>query len=379
MKIIVSGAIGRCCVGGHAWIYMQYLAGLRDLGHDVYYLEDCGDGSWVYNWDTGETTTDLDYPAAYITDCLETLGLGSKWIYRAGERSMGLSVDEFAEICGETDLLIMHSVPITRWRPEYGRAARRTFIDVDPGFTQILLENGDEDLSSSLSQCERVFTIGQRFGERDCTAPLAGREWLKTRPPVHLPSWPVAEEGSSVNFTSVMQWRGFKDVTYAGEFFGQKDREFPNFVDLPQHTTQPLLIGVTGAPPESLSSYGWIAVAGDEPSRTPWSYRDFIRESRAEFGIAKHGYVKMRGGWFSDRSVCYLASGRPVLLQETGQSDWLPTGSGLITFRDKAEAVAGIDAINSDYAVHRAGARNLAEQYFATDIVLTPLLEEAMA
>src|SRR5438105_4864277 len=119
MIIILSGSIGRLPVGGHAWIDMQYIAGLRALGHEVYYLEDCGEGSWVYNWDTEQLTTDLAYPAAYVRDCIEPLGLGGRWIYRAGRQSEGITVDDFLDVCSRADLMLMRAVPLSLWRPEY--------------------------------------------------------------------------------------------------------------------------------------------------------------------------------------------------------------------------------------------------------------------
>jgi hypothetical protein len=377
MIVIFSGVIGRLPVGGHAWIAMQYLAGLRALGHEVYFLEDCGDESWVYNWETEETTTDLDYPAAYVRDCLTPLGLGDRWMYRAGDQSAGLGIEEFREVCSRADLLLVWAVPFDRWRPEYDLPRRRAYIDADPGFTQISLANGDGRLTNTVDRCQRLFTIAQRIGAGDCRIPTAGRSWLKTLAPVSLPDWPAVDSGPTTHFTSVMQWRGFREVVYDGVTYGQKDREFPKFVDLPRRTCQPFRLAVTGAAPEDLTGHGWDVLPGWIPSRTPWSYRDFIQESRAEFGVAKHGYVLMRGGWFSDRSVCYLASGRPVLVEDTGLGDWLPVGEGILTFRDADEALRGVETINADYDRHRLAARELAENLFAADRVLPPLLAAA--
>lgn len=378
MIIVFSGSIGRFPVGGHAWVQMQYLAGLRALRHEVFYLEDCGEESWVYNWEAEELTTGLAYPAAYVHDCLEPLGLGARWIYRAGEQSTGMGVNEFLEICGQADLLLIWAVPLTRWRDEYGWPRRRAFVDADPGFTQISLANGDPQLAATVERCERLFTVGQRIGAPDCHIPTAGRRWLKTVPPVSLAEWLPTEDGPGTHFTSIMQWRGFRDVAYEGAVYGQKDREFPRFVDLPRLTSQPLRIALTGLAPEELTRHGWEVVPGWRASRTPWSYRAFIQESRAEFGVAKHGYVLMRGGWFSDRSVCYLACGRPVLVQDTGLDDWLPTGEGIVTFRDPQEVLRGIEVINADYDRHGRAARRLAERHFAAERVLPPLLEAAM-
>jgi hypothetical protein len=195
---------------------------------------------------------------------------------------------------------------------------------------------------------------------------------------VALRYWPVAEgEDKATHFTSVMQWRGFREVTYEGVVYGQKDQEFPKFFELPRRTDQRFRLALTGASPEDLTKYGWEVVAGWIPSKTPESYREFVQQSRAEFGVAKQGYVAMCGGWFSDRTACYLASGRPALLEDTGLGDWLPIGEGIVTFRDLEGAVRGVDAINGNYERHRRAARKLAETYFSTDVVLPPLLEAA--
>jgi hypothetical protein len=380
VNIILAGHMGRWAIGGGAWYHMQYLRGLIELGHEVFYLEDCGRESWVYNWDSGEMTNELKYPASYIQNCLEPLGLGGKWIYRAQDHSEGMATGEFLDVCSEADLLIVHGVPLDDWRPEYSRPRRRIFVDIDPGFTQISLANGDAALTNTVARCESLFTFGQSIFAGDSGIPDCGRRWLTTVPPVSLTDWPyVIETAAPVHFTCVMQWRGFRDVIHEGVLYGQKDREFPKFLDLPRLTSQRFCLALTGQPQTDLSEHGWEVVPGIVPSRTPWSYREFIQRSRAEFGVAKHGYVLMQGGWFSDRSVCYLASGRPVLLQDTGLDRWLPTGEGVVTFRSVREALDGIDRINSDYERHRRSARALAEGYFATERVLPRLLDEAMS
>jgi hypothetical protein len=379
MIIIFSGSIGRFSLGGHAWTQMQYLAGMRALGHDVVYLEECGAESWTYDWETHQSTPELDHPTRYIRDCLAPLGLGERWIYRAGDRSAGMPMDDFLATCAAADLFIVRAVPLALWRPEYAWPRRRIFIDVDPGFVQIDLLNGRADLVETVGRCEQLFTIGQRFGAPDCPVPSTGRRWHRTVSPVSLEHWPVAASGPATHFTTVMQWQGFREVEHDGVVYGQKDREFPRFLELPRLSAQPLLLALTGIAPDDLTRHGWEVLPGWEPSRTPWSYRDFIAGSRAEFSVAKHGYVHMRGGWFSDRSVCYLASGRPTLVQDTGLGDWLPTGEGVVTFHDPASAVAGIEHINADYDRHRRAARQIAEEYFATERVLPSLLETAMS
>jgi len=177
----------------------------------------------------------------------------------------------------------------------------------------------------------------------------------------------------------VMQWRGFHEVVHDGVRYGQKDAEFPKFMELPRLTPQPLRLALTGAAPDEFEQHGWEVVPGWVPARTPASYRAFVQGSRAEFGVAKHGYVASRAGWFSDRSVCYLASGRPVLVEDTGIADFLPVGEGVLTFDDPDAAAAGIEEINRDYERHRRAARRLAQDYFSADRVLPRLVEEALA
>ena len=377
MTIILAGGIGRSGLGGQAWAYLQYLIGFRELGHDVYYLEDCGETSSVWNWDTQEWTQELAFPAAYVRDCLEPFGFQDRWIYRTNTQSAGMSLERLRAACARADLLIMRAIPLWDWRSEYDLPRRRVFIDVDPGFTQMNIAAGDEGFATAIRRCERLFTLGQRLGAPDCLVPVKGWSWLKTLPPVALSEWPWVETGLCTHFTSVMRWDGFQDSTYQGKTYGQKDQELARFIDLPRRTSQRFRIALNG--PETLSEYGWEIIPGEIATRTPQSYRQFIQQSRAEFGVAKQGYVKMRPGWFSDRSVCYLASGLPLLIQDTGLSDWLPVGEGIITFQDMPEVLRGIEDINAGYERHRRAARKLAEEYFSTQKVLPALIEAAMS
>ncbi|HTI97987.1 MAG TPA: hypothetical protein VL527_03710 [Dongiaceae bacterium] len=377
MNIILAGTIGRSGLGGQAWASLQYLLGLRALGHEVFYLEDCGATSYVWDWEKNEWNYELDYPSKYLADCLEPYGFGECWIYRTDTDSRGVPLKIFKEFCANADLLIIRATPLWSWRPEYAAPRRRAFIDVDPGFTQITLANGDQGWLEGLARAERRFTVGQRVGEADCPIPSVGGPWLKTLPPVYLPEWPmVGPEAKS--FTAIMRWQGFREVSFNGVSYGQRDQEFPRFLDLPGTVRQSFCIAQMGAKPEMLRAHGWEVVPGEVISKTPASYREFIQNSRAEFSVPKNGYVQMRGGWFSDRSVCYLASGRPVLIEDPGLLDWLPIGAGLVTFTDMNTAARGVEQINADYLRHRHAARTLAESVFATDRVLPKLLAEAM-
>lgn len=380
MIIIVAGAIGRAGIGGHAWMYMQFLDGLQSLGHDVYYLEDCGEESWIYDWRTETMDHGLDYPARFVNECLDPLNLGKKWIYRAGSESRGIDQNDFADICAQADLLIVHCNPFALWRKEYDLPKKRAYLDGDPGFIQLMLLKGNHPtLAETVERCEALFTVGQRIGKPDCSIPTAGKHWHKTVHPVALKHWPFVAETPAPYFTSLMKWEGFYEISYKGLTFGQKDREFPKFIDLPSLTAQPIYIAQMGADANMLLEHGWkLILPGWLPSLSPWSYRGFIQNSRAEFGVAKHGYVVSKGGWFSERSMCYMASGRPVLIEDTGLTDWLPTGKGLVVFRTVDEAVNGVESINADYEAHRRAARSLVEEYFAAERVLPDFLQNAM-
>lgn len=380
MNIIFAGSIGRFPVGGHAWVDMQYLLGLRALGHEVFYLEECGPESWVYNWETEQITTELDYPTTYLRNCLTEIGFETRWIYRAGEQSAGMKVADFVDVCSQAELLIVRACPITLWRPEYDWPERRIYIDSDPGFTQIRLINGDAHLNHTIERCDRLFTVGQCVGTEGCLVPTGGKHWLKMLPPVFLPNWSVVEDKQATHFTAVSQWRSYDEVIYEGISYGNKDKEFPKFLNIPKLSQQRFRIALTGSytVPEPFIQHNWEVVLGWAASLTPESYQQFIQNSRAEFGVAKQGYVALRSGWFSDRSACYLASGRPILVQDTGIGESLPLGKGVLTFSKPSEAMEGIESINADYEQHCYAARRIAEQYFATNCVLPAILQTAM-
>jgi len=189
LRIILAGTIGRSGLGGQAWASLHYLLGFRALGHEVFYLEDCGDTTWVWDWEKSEWNYELDYPSAYVHASLAPFGLGDSWIYRTDKDSRGITIETFKDICRSADLLIMRAAPLWTWRDEYNRPRRRAFLDVDPGFTQITLANGDQGWLDGVAKAERRFTLAQRIGAHDCPIPQTGGPWLKTLPPVFLPEY----------------------------------------------------------------------------------------------------------------------------------------------------------------------------------------------
>jgi hypothetical protein len=383
MRIVFSGVMGRDGLGGNAWSTLQYLLGFRELGHDVYYLEDCGASSFVWDWNRADWNYGLDYPAAHVHACLQPFGFGEKWIYRTDAESRGMPLEQFCDICRQTDLLVLRAAPLPVWRKEYEFSRRRVFVDVDPGFTQIAIANGEGAVAETLARCHVRFTVGQGIGAADCLIPNLGGPWQRTVPPVFLPEWPMVT-AQATHFTSVVRWRTYqhhvlgRDLCHGGISYGQRDREFPKFLTLPNLTAQKFRLALMGGEGDELASNGWEVVSGESNSRTLAAYRTFIQQSRAEFAVPKQGYVQTRSGWFSDRSVCYLASGRPVVLEDTGMSNWLPVGEGLLAFHDLESAVAAVEEINRDYKRHQFAARAIAEDFFATSRVLKDFIDVAM-
>jgi hypothetical protein len=374
VKVVFAGSIGRFPVGGHAWVDMNYLAGLVALGHDVTYVEECGAESWVYDWHAEAVTNDLAYPSDYVARCLADIGLADRWAYRAGDVSVGLSTEAIGDACAEADVLLIRGCSLPLWRPEYLQPRTRVFVDSDPGFTQVRALTTDPELAETIDRSERLFTIGAHVGREGCPVPTLGRSWTATEPPVALSLWPVTPGDVSAPVSTVLQWRSYCEVSYGGTTYGTKDRSWPAYEDMPAHTDARLLVALTGLMPEEFQQHGWQVVAGWLATETPAAYQSFIRQSSAEFSVAKHGYVAARSGWFSDRSACYLAAGRPVVVQDTGL-DRLRDHGGMLTFTDPAGAVRQIGALMADYDAHCRAARTLASDVFDAALVLPPLLE----
>jgi hypothetical protein len=222
-------------------------------------------------------------------------------------------------------------------------------------------------------------TIGQAIGQPDCVVPTCGLSWITTPQPIVLAYWPVAEHITYDALTTIGNWRAYGSIEYEGVFYGQKAHALRPRITLPTLTQEKFLLAMAIHPDEkkdlaALASNGWQLLDPAQVTSSPASYRQFIQGSKAEFGIAKSGYVAARCGWFSDRSICYLASGRPVIAQETGFSRFLPTGEGLFAFQTSAEVLASIEALKQDYPRHARAARAIAEDYFDSDKVLIQLL-----
>ena len=383
MIAVVTGVIATYPVGGVAWDYGQYALGLERLGFDVYYLEDSGLAT--YDADRNEYGEDPTYGLEFLQDCLGQLSptLGERWHFRHYDgRTYGLADDDLREVVAACDVFLNVS-GLCRLREEYLPARRKVLIDTDPGwnhfhaFPRWDAELGSDD-SRSFREHDSFFTYALRLGSAACVLPDLGLSWHPTVPPVVLDCWPLEPPGD--RWTTVLTWDNYaKPVLHDGVAYGSKEPELARVEDLPRrvHPTLELAVGGSGAPRERFRELGWSVIESVPVTQTMAAYRSYIGRSRGEFSVAKNIYVATGSGWFSCRSTCYLAAGRPVVLQDTGFSAVLPTGLGLVAFSTPDQAVAGIEAVEADYAAHSKAARRLAEEHFSAERVLSDLLARA--
>ncbi len=369
MKILFAGIIARYPFGGVTWCSLMYLLGLRALGHEVFYIEDTGE--CVYDPVLNTRSLDPSFGTSYIQRSLEPYGFGDKWAFVNYDGTYyGQSADAVRTFCADADLFLNLSGGSWFWRDEYARIPRRAFIDSDPAFTQLAIAKAEPWYVKFFQQFTHLFTFGSNIGTTASPVPVGDFVWHKTWQPVTLEDWSTDTPSETDRFTTVMTWQieSFTDVG------GNKDQEFIKYIDLPSRTTQRFELAING-PQRLLRDHGWSTVDAMGVSRSLDDYRAFIHRSRAEFGVAKHTYVATHSGWFSDRTACYLASGRPALVQDTGWSRHLPHAEGLLSFSSPDEALAGIDAINGDYARHARRARELAGDHFGAPVILARLLD----
>jgi hypothetical protein len=370
VKILFAGIIARYPFGGVTWCSLMYLLGLRALGHDVFYIEDTGE--CVYDPIRNTRSTDPAYGTSYIHHVLDPVGLGDRWAFVNYDGSYhGRSREDVGRFAADADLFINLSGGSWFWRDEYAAIPHKVFVDSDPAFTQLAIAKAEPWYVEFFQRFDRLFTFGSNIGTPASPVPTGAFTWLKTWQPITLGDWRT-DAAPRDRFTTVMTWQieSFTDVG------GNKDQEFVRFIELPSRTPQKVELAING-PQTLLRQYGWETVDAMAVSRTPEAYRRFIHASKAEFGVAKHTYVANRSGWFSDRTECYLASGRPALVQDTGWTAHLPAGEGLLAFSTLDEAIDGIDRINTDYPRHARRAIDVAREHFDASRVLPALLELA--
>ena len=379
-RLVVLGMMGRCPFGGQTWLYLNWLLGLRKLGHEVWYVED--DTVWPYDPERDSITDDCSYAVRHIAGCMERIGLAQTWGFRAayrGEECYGVTSTQLDELYRTCDALL-NVVGATDLRAEHLAAPLRVYVECDPVIAELQLANGDAHTATALANHHAIVTYGENFGAADCRVPIDGRPYGKTRQPVDLDRWPMAYEPQALFFTTIGNYRQTgNDVSYDGEIYHwSKHHEWEKFLTLPQRTPQAFELAMFPNDPadrEKLQTHGWKLVPPFRMSLDVFgAYPAYFRASRGEFTVAKDMNVRLRSGWFSERDACYLACGKPVIAQDTGFGNVLPTGTGLFSFTTLDEAVAAIEEINRDYRRHCLAARAIAEEYFEAGKVAARLL-----
>ena len=389
LRIVVGGFLGLLPAGGVTWDYVQYPLGFAGLGHDVFYVED------TRLWPVYQERNDGGFAGhanvAHLSAVMRFFGMQDRWAYRdePSGQCFGLPLSRVEEICRTADVFVNISCS-TVLRDEYLRIPARILIDSDPMFTQIQYATrtaftpGTSGIRDVLAGHTHHFTFGENIGAADCRIPLCGVDWRPTRQPISLDHWkpaPVPRD-STAAFTTLMNWRAGRTLQYRGEDWGQKDVEFLRLMALPQAVPG---IGLGVAVSQTGNTEGSFPRADAE--RNGWqvldvaacaadwiAYQRFIESSRGEFSTAKATYVKGRTGWFSCRSACYLAAGRPVITQDTGWTRYLPHGVGLLAFDDSDSAIDALRRVCADAQAHGHEARRIAEGWFDSRVVLRDLL-----
>ena len=377
--IVVAGALAqRPWSGGHTWVFLQYLLGFRRLGFDVLFVDRLEPGMCI-DASGAPASFRSSENLRYLDRVMERFGLAGRWslLFDGGREVAGLERQQVVEAAGRSALLL-NVMGYLEDEEVLAAAPLRAFLDIDPGFGQMWVELG---LARLFDGHHRHVTVGGRVGEPDCQIPTCGLDWIRTLPPVELSEWPAGNGGGD-RFTSVATWRGaFGPIEYQGQTYGLRVHEFRRFADLPARTSARFEVALdiddADAPDrERLEQGGWVLADPREAAGDPWRYRAYVQGSAAEVTIAKNLYVDTRSGWFSDRSACYLASGRPVLAQDTGLEGIVPYGEGLLVFSTPEEAVAGVEEISGDLERHGRAAREIAEEHLAAQRVLPRLLED---
>jgi hypothetical protein len=365
--------------GGATWAVLQYLLGFRKLGHDVYFVEPVAGKSLRPSGTPLADSTNAKYFEQVVREF--DFADHSALLLEGTTETVGLDYSAITKAAGRADILLNVSGMLTDARL-ISNIPKRVYLDLDPAFIQLWSDEYGIDMRFEAHN--RFVTIGQSIGEPECDIPTCGYDWIKTLQPIVLSEWPVADEIERDVFTTVGNWRAYGSAERDGVFYGQKAHSLRTIIDLPKRTSEEFALAMTIHPGDekdlsALKENGWTLLDPTTLADSPDSYRRFVQGSRGELGVAKSGYVKSNCGWFSDRSICYLASGRPVLAQETGFSRHLPTGEGLFGCSNAEELAQGAEAVRRDYQRHSKAGRALAEEFFDSNKVLPRLIEEVAA
>jgi hypothetical protein len=381
-RIIVFGILFWYPLAGVTYQFLHYLIGLRRLGYDPYYVEDSG--RWVYDPVLNDMSPDASRNVQAVARVLEQHGFGDRWAFRGrypGGRCYGLPATDVQQLYRDADAFL-NVTGAQEIRDEHLQCRRRIYVESDPFASQVKVATGDAATIAALDAHDTHFTFGENLGNPDCGVPIERFTWLPTRQPVVVDLWRHAFAAGAAPYTTITTWHNTgKDVTYRGDrYYWTKDREFEKVLELPGRRAAvgfELAAGVDDAVRQRLELHGWRQRDSVAISNDVGRYRDYIQRSRGEFTVARDQYVRPRTGWFSDRTACYLAAGRPVITQDTGFGKFMPTGRGLFAFTTMDDALAAVDAIESDYDGHCHAAREIAEEYFGAEQVIGSLMTRA--
>ena len=380
-KIIVFGILFWYPLAGVTYQFLHYLLGLRQLGYDPYYVEDSG--RWVYDPRVNDLSPDASGNIEAVLPALKAHGFGDRWAFRGAYpdgKCYGMTQEEILQLYRDADAFL-NVTGAQEIRDEHLKIKRRIYVESDPFAMQVKVAKGDAGTIKTLAAHDTLFSFGENLGAPDCDVPMEQFKWLPTRQPVALDLWTNTNSGPGTTYNTITTWHNKgKNIEWRGDtWYWTKDREFERFLDLPQrrNVSFELAASVDDKVKQLLSSNGWRQRSSIDISTDIDRYRDYIQQSRGEFTVARDQYVRPNTGWFSDRTACYLAAGRPVITQETGFSKFLSNGKGLFGFKTMDDILKAVDTIESDYAGNARAAREIAAEFFATEKVVGSLMERA--
>jgi len=384
-RIVVTGFMAGIPIAGVIWQHLHYIVGLQRLGHDVYYVEDSA--RFTYDPTTYDVLPDYDYAIALLKTLSEKYGFQDRWCYCARffhpNETVGLGYRRMRELYREADA-ILNVCGAQELNEDLLQSSRLIYVESDPGLEQIEIDKGNPRTREKLARHHSLFTFGENVGTPNFPVPTHGLRWMPTRQPIVTDFWKMeALPQPGALFTSVANWNtsGLKDVEWRGEkYLWSKSLEFLKFAEAPTRSGEPFELATNLKDPaiiERLTALGWRLTSPDAVSVDIDLYRSYLQESKGEFTAAKDQYVRLNTGWFSDRSACYLAAGRPVITQETDFTRFYGGKRGLFAFQSLEEIAEAVREINADYAAHSRAAFEVAAEYFEATKVLADLLEKA--
>ena len=384
-RILVMGFMGSCPIAGVIWQHVHYIVGLQRLGHDVYYIEDSA--RLPYNPETFEVNNEFDYAAQLLERLAHEFEFKNRWAFCArylrGQPTAGLSLNRVRQLYREADA-ILNICGAQEFNDDLLASDRIIYVESDPGVEQIRIDKGVRSTIDYLRRHRALFSFGENVGTESFPVPTHNMKWLPTRQPVVTDLWKTNRAPSrAAVFTSVANWStsGLKDIIWRGEkYLWSKSREFLRFLAAPKKAGETFELATNIPDAKTRAKFlrnGWRFHSPLQLSVDYWLYRDYVRRSRGEFTVAKDQYVRLNTGWFSDRSACYLAAGRPVIIQQSGFTQHYGNDGGLCAFSSIKEIVEAVKAINADYAKHSRAAREVAREIFEAEKVLASLLDRA--